>query len=139
MNKVLIGVVILVIIAAGAFALLNKGDSNQQQSQDVNPTTTQQTSPVEEKKSETTITLTSSGFEPKTLTIKAGTKVVWTNKSGGTATVNSAPHPQHTDFPPLNLGEFGDGQSLELVFEKPGTYKYHNHLNASQFGQVIVE
>lgn len=89
--------------------------------------------------SQTEVVLDANGFSPVTVTIKAGSKVVWTNKSEGMATVNSDPHPQHTDYAPLNLGRFSDGGTLELVFGKAGTYKYHNHLDASQIGTVVVE
>ncbi len=86
-----------------------------------------------------TITLTADGFSPKTLTIKAGTKVTWMNQSGAGATVNSSPHPTHTDYPPLNLGSLPDGGAVFLTFDKPGTYKYHNHLIPSQFGTIVVQ
>lgn len=86
-----------------------------------------------------TITLTKSGFNPQKVTVKAGTKVTWINQSGGTATVDSADHPTHLKYPPLNLGSFANGGSLSLVFDKTGTYGYHNHLNSSQFGTVTVE
>ena len=79
-----------------------------------------------------------SGFSPKTVNISKGTVVVWTNSSGGMVTVHSSPHPAHTDFPVLNLGELADGNKFSLLFTTPGTYKYHNHLNASQFGTIIV-
>jgi len=36
-------------------------------------------------------------------------------------------------------GNFEDGETHELVFPDPGTYNYHNHLNASQTGSVVVE
>lgn len=85
------------------------------------------------------VALTSSGFGPQSLTVKVGTKVVWTNRSGTAATVNSASHPTHLVYPLLNLGNFGNGDTLSLVFDKPGTYKYHNHLNAGQTGMVVVE
>lgn len=85
------------------------------------------------------VALTSSGFGPQSLTVKAGTKVVWTNQSGTAAAVNSANHPTHLVYPRLNLGSFGNGDTLSLVFDQPGTYKYHNHLNASQTGVVVVE
>ena len=88
---------------------------------------------------EATINLTKSGFTPQTLTIKAGTKVIWINESGNAAAVNSANHPTHQVYPPLNLGEFEDGENLSLVFNTPGTYKYHNHLDATEFGSVVVE
>lgn len=87
----------------------------------------------------TVINVTSEGFVPSTINIKAGTKVTWFNISGQTVTVNSDPHPIHTDYPPLNLGEFANGQSVSLVFPKAGTYGYHNHLNPSQKGKVIVQ
>lgn len=85
------------------------------------------------------VTFTSSGFTPATITIKAGDTVVWINQSGAPATVNSDPHPTHTDYPPLNLGTFGNGATLSLTFPKAGTYGYHNHLNPVQKGTVIVK
>lgn len=89
--------------------------------------------------SQDTVTLTADGFSPATLTVKAGTKVTWTNQSGASATVNSDPHPIHTDYAPLNLGSFIDGEILSLTFDKTGTYGYHNHLNPSQSGTIIVQ
>ncbi len=86
-----------------------------------------------------TVTLTADGFSSAVLTIKVGTAVTWMNKSGAEATVNSDPHPVHTDYQPLNLGRFPDGGSLSLTFDKPGTYGYHNHLNPSQTGKIIVQ
>lgn len=85
------------------------------------------------------VNLTSSGFDPKTLTIKTGTRVIWLNKSGAAATVNSVVHPTHQVYTPLNLGEFPDGSSVQLVFDKSGTYNYHDHLNPSRTGTVVVE
>ncbi len=85
------------------------------------------------------ITLTANGFSPATLTIKLGAKVTWANKSGSAATVNSNPHPVHTAYQPLNLGNFSDGGTLSLTFDKPGTYGYHNHLNPSQSGTIVVQ
>lgn len=85
------------------------------------------------------VILTANGFEPQMIKIKAGTEIIWTNKSGRSATVNSDPHPIHNAYPPLNLGQFNDGQSVILVFDKTGTYGYHNHLIPDQTGKVIVE
>ena len=86
-----------------------------------------------------TVTLTEDGYSPATVTIKVGTKVTWKNASGKNATVSSNPHPVHTDNPELNLGSFADGGPLSLVFEQPGTYGIHNHLDASQKMTVTVE
>lgn len=145
MNKsLLIGVVILVV--AGVFVLLNNQGSkkiNTPSSTSVATTPPQSASPsvspspsaMEEKK----ITVTKNGFAPQTLKIKAGTKVTFVNNSGSAISVNSNPHPTHTLFPFLNIGVINDGASASVTFDKTGTYTYHNHLNPSQTGEVVVE
>ncbi len=100
------------------------------------PATATPTKPLVEH---TAVIATKDTFSPGTITVKAGAKVVWTNKSGGTLTVNSDAHPTHVAYPPLNLGAFPDGASVQLTFDKPGKYAYHNHLNPSMRGTVIVE
>jgi plastocyanin len=84
------------------------------------------------------ITVTEDGFSPNSITVDAGTAVVWNNTSGDTVNVSSAPHPAHTDFPFLNLGDLSAGDKFSLVFDTPGTYKYHNHLDSSKFGTIVV-
>lgn len=85
------------------------------------------------------INLTKSGFDPATIRIKKGTLIQWINQSGTAASVNSANHPTHQVYPSLNLGKFPDGAGVSLIFNDSGTYKYHNHLNPSQTGTVVVE
>lgn len=104
-------------------------------------TTSQATSPAAPatQASQDTVTLSASGFSPQSLTVKAGTKVTWSNQSGSNATVNSDPHPVHTAYPTLNLGAFSNGGTLTLSFDKPGTYGYHNHLNPGQTGTIVVQ
>lgn len=85
------------------------------------------------------VSITASGFVPKTITIKAGQSVTWTNNDTQDHTVNSAPHPTHTAYPPLNLGVIKPGESKSLAFPTAGTYKYHDHLNPSLTGSVVVE
>ena len=88
---------------------------------------------------QTTITATSAGFQPGNITIKTGDTVIWNNQSGNTSNISSSPHPAHTDYPPLNLGNIAPGASVSLVFPTAGTYKYHNHLNPSQYGSITVQ
>lgn len=85
------------------------------------------------------VTLGDSGFVPKDITIKAGTTVIWKNSSGKIATVNSDDHPTHQLYPFLNLGELASGSSVQVVFNKPGRYTYHDHYNATSTGTVTVE
>ncbi len=147
MNKTLIAVVVVVIVAAAGYFILSANKSaapatSQTQTQ-ITPSSSEATQPTSSPSGtiaeENSVTLTSSGFSPATLTVKAGAKVTWTNKSGGAAIIASNPHPTHTDYPPLNLGTFQDGGTLSLTFNKAGTYGYHNHLDPSQTGTIVVK
>ncbi len=142
MNKALLWIIIAVIVIGGAVLLLNNRSQNSNtQLPSQQPTAVSTTSPSgpTQPAQEQTVTITADGFNPATITIKAGTKVTWINKSGAIVSINSNPHPIHTDYSPLNLGTVQDGASVSLTFDKPGTYKYHNHLNPSQTGTVVVQ
>lgn len=132
-----IGIVVYGLIYYFVFA--KKKGYNYNSSSTTPPSTNSEATAPATEVSKTAVTLTADGFSPATLTIKAGDKVTWVNKSGTSATVNSDPHPTHTDYSPLNLGTFPDGGTLSLTFDKPGIYKYHNHLNPSQSGTITVQ
>ncbi len=121
------------------FVLAKRGGYTNNPVQTPSPAATSESSPSVAATSQDTIILTADGFSPTTLTVKAGVKVTWTNQGGIDATVDSSPHPTHTDYPPLNLGSLPDGGTVSLTFNKPGTYKYHNHLKPNQFGTIVVQ
>src|SRR3989344_3332723 len=123
------------------FVLAKKeGKNPNSPAQSTPPATTEESSSSAEAATpQEVILLTARGFSPASLTIKAGTKVIWVNQAGALATVDSNPHPAHTDYQPLNLGNFKDKERLFLTFDKPGTYKYHNPLNSGQTGTIIVQ
>jgi len=89
--------------------------------------------------SEAILTVNATGFLPKSLTVQSGTKVLWNNMSGKTINISSDYHPTHLLYPMLNIGEVLDGESVSLIFDTPGTYTYHNHLDSTQTGTIIVE
>lgn len=86
-----------------------------------------------------TITYTDSGFSPNPINVKVGEAVTFNNVSNNVVQVNSAPHPAHNLYPILNIGAINPGESKSITFTSAGTYKYHNHLNASQYGQIVVQ
>lgn len=155
MNKTWMMIAVAVVVVAvlgGGFYFLNQGKTVNAPAtptptvgaMEISPTAMEAASPsgamMEDKMAaEKKVSLTKAGYSPASITIKAGTKVTWTNNSGEDATVNSDPHPTHTNYPPLNLGKFSDGDSLSLTFDKPGTYGYHNHFKPSEKGTVIVQ
>jgi plastocyanin len=146
MNKYLVALIILVafvsVVATGY--LLFKNTVMKILSQNVSTQTTQKVNLAEINKKvipAETITLTNSGFVPQTITIKAGARVVWLNKSGVVGTVNSDNYPTNLLYPFLNFGQFDNGSSFSTVFPKTGIYTYYNFLsqNQSQRGKVIVK
>jgi plastocyanin len=138
-SKLFLFIAVLVVLLGGFFLLGNKSNNNQVNQNQQTTQSQNQASANPAEPTTTSVSVTNNGFEPQTITIKAGQTVVWTNKSGGTVTVNSDAHPTHLLFPFLNLGEFSDGSSTSVVVEKPGTYTYHNHLNPSQKGTIIAQ
>ena len=141
-----LGLLALVLVTGAGFLFLSGKQNNSQSQNNQSSETTTNTEelptsePTEEvTANETQVELTTSGFSPNEITINKGTKIVWTNSSGKAATVDSVSHPVHSDYPKLNLGSFNDGETLELIFNETGTFKYHNHLNPSQNGSVIVK
>ena len=97
------------------------------------------------------ITYSSSGFSPSTVTVKVGGTVTWTSQGGAEMWVASAQHPTHTAYSGTTLQEHcatgandsfdqcANGATFSFTFDKAGTWRYHNHLQSSHFGTVIVE
>lgn len=99
-----------------------------------------------------TVTYNGSTFSPSSVTVKKGGTVTFTSTAGN-MWVASAPHPAHTGYDGTSAGEhcasgytggapFDQcvaGTSFTFTFDKVGTWKYHNHLNAAAHGSVIVE
>lgn len=92
--------------------------------------------------SESSIVVTASGFSPRTLTVARGTTVTWTNGSGRRAYVAPDTHPSHVKYRGVwddsAKGDMENSQTYSFTFTTAGTYTYHNHLNSSQTGTVIV-
>lgn len=90
-----------------------------------------------------TITATGSGFEPSAVTVKSGQAITWVNKSAQTVQIGSDNHPTHTLDPDLTGGkyviELAPGESKTVPVNVKGTHGYHNHLQPSQKGTVVVE
>ena len=69
-------------------------------------------------------------FDPKVVEIKAGESVTWTNDDNFTHTVRVDGQDDH---------KVGQGDSVSIRFDKPGTYKYECTLHSHDMhGTVIV-
>ena len=105
---------------------------------------------VENLLPDVTVTYSDAGFSPKSVTVLVGTKVIFVNQSTKNMWVASAKHPDHTVYSGTSLAQHcpdtansafdqcSTSTSYSFTFNKVGTWKYHNHVNASDFGTVVV-
>lgn len=159
MKRTAIIIVLIAVIGLGTVYLLiqkNKSDSTT-----ANPSITTQSqkesSPDSDKTSDApnnpsgprtapasavvaaTINYDGSKFSPSTTTIKAGDTLEITNSSSSAVQFDSDPHPVHTDNQELNVGEIEPGKSVKIIVNNKGTWGFHNHLDSSQTGTIIIE
>lgn len=154
MKKILIiGAAVVLVVAAGfgVYSLVSKEDADQHDhtsessdhshdtSSETESSTPADTGSEEASSEATVITYTNSGFSPKVITVTSGTTVTIKNESSRNMQFDSDPHPAHTTNEELNVEDVAPGQSQTFVVKRTGTFGYHNHLNASQTGTIIVK
>ncbi len=112
------------------------------------PVTNTDTAPQAPGAAENVIIHTDSGFVPASFTVTAGTSVTFQNSGSGAMRVASDPHPAHTDYPTTggcvastfdSCSNIAPGMSWTFTFDKVGTWGYHNHLNPSEKGTIVVQ
>ena len=97
----------------------------------------------------TVVTFTENGYSPASVTIKKGDVVRFENRANRDTWPASAFHPTHTIYPEKTtddcLGSAFDacrgvppGESWAFTFNHVGTWRYHDHLNASKTGTIVV-
>lgn len=100
-----------------------------------------------------TVTYTDQGFSPASVTVPLGATITFVNQSSKSMWVASAMHPAHTAYSGTSLSQHcpdtsgtafdecaagAPGTSYSFTFAKMGTWRYHDHLDASKFGSVVV-
>ncbi len=82
---------------------------------------------------ETSVDIRNFAFEPKTLTVTAGTRVVWTNRDDEPHLIRSAGN----TFAASKALDTSD--SYAVTFAKPGTYAYYCSIHPMMVGTIIVQ
>jgi plastocyanin len=137
------GVYYLLLAKKGGYNYNQQGQYQSQPAVDqtVSPTTTQASDALSQ--SEVVVVYGSSGFLPSKVTIKSGSRIRWVNESDRDVRIGVDPHPIHTGSRELSGGEFTldlrPSEERVVVMSKVGTFGYHNHLNASETGTIVVE
>jgi plastocyanin len=127
---VIIGIIILIVVIVGiALAMNNKVAPNQSTSSSTSSNVS----------AAAIITYSASGFSPATVTVKSGDTVAIKNTTSADMQLDSNPHPVHTDDTDLNVGLVSAGQTRTFVVTKKGSFGYHNHLNPSDTGKIVIQ
>src|SRR6185295_16910115 len=77
-----------------------------------------------------TVKVSSFKFEPKILTVTAGTTVEWVNEGGR--------HTVEADNGSFKSDVLTDGKTFEHTFDKPGTYAYHCSFHGESGGKDMA-
>ena len=92
-----------------------------------------------------TLTITSAGINPKSVTVAVGQAVTVVNNDSRSHEIASDPHPQHGSCPSFEagLGTVAPGQTkVTHAFGNAGTCGFHDHLddsNQNLRGTVVVQ
>jgi len=126
-HLIAIGLFVVILLSAGIYA--NVKQSNPK------PTTEYDASlsADEEQLSQSTVTLTTTGIVPATITIPIGGSVTWTNEDTKDRVISFVGHED------LDSDVLKPKASYSLTFDEPGTYNYSDAANPSFTGTVIVE
>lgn len=76
------------------------------------------------------VTIKNFEFEPKQLTVKAGTTVTWTNTAGS--------HTVTADNGSFESPTLSNGQTYSRKFSKPGTYRYYCSFHGAKGGSDMA-
>lgn len=142
MKKIIYITSALLLILLGGLYFLNAGKNNSSQINYTEPET-KFLNKVEIPAEAITVEIKENEFEPESLEIKKGETVTWLNSSGRYAWPASDPHPTHTNY--SDTSPFFDpelpmkaDEAWSFTFSKPGNWRYHDHLDSSKRGVIVV-
>ncbi len=160
---VIIAAIVLIILGFSLLSNRNAGQKNGTSNNGDNSlqdeTSGENLSPSEEIIAETSepteyiVEILNEGFVPKTLKIKKGDKVTWINKIATKSRPAGDVHPTHTSYPGSSVVKCGtaaekeafdscrelqSGESYSFIFNQAGSWGYHDHLQPSKDGKIIV-
>lgn len=77
------------------------------------------------------IVIEGSSFNPASITVKAGTEVIWKNK-------DSSPHTVTADDGSFDSGSLNQGEEFRRKLVKTGTLSYSCDIHAYMSGKIVV-
>ncbi|MBC7512298.1 cupredoxin family copper-binding protein [Candidatus Saccharibacteria bacterium] len=136
---IIITVLAILVIGGGAIFATTRNDESEATTKmsdmgDSSMTVASDMPAMSEAEETDAVEIKSFSFGPQAITVKAGTKVTWTNQDS--VKHNAAKDDGQTDGPDGPL--LAQGESYSYTFDKPGTYTYHCDPHRSMKGVVYV-
>ena len=137
MNKGLIAVVIVIILAVGGWLAFGNKNSNNNPTSGTNNNSSQASNSTanSNQASEGKVSIQNMQFTPPQITVAKGGSVTWTNNDSITHTVvddlSGVGGPSSGDITP--------GQSYTFTFNKTGSFQYHCSIHPSMRGTIVVK
>lgn len=128
MNKNIVTGVVIVLLVIGLVIYFTQNQYNPSNSQMAGqqPATDSAQTTVEAN----AVTIKNFAFNPGTLTVKAGTKVTWTNQDAAT---------HHIKSDTFSSNDLNQGDKFEFTFNDKGSFDYHCAIHPSMIGKIVVE
>lgn len=83
--------------------------------------------------------MTDKGFEPRSVEVGAGETVVFENVDDEGHWPASDDHPTHEIYPAFDPKKpIQPGTSWSATLDRPGEWKYHDHMNPTLTGEIVV-
>jgi len=126
-------IIIIIIIAAGVY-LYYAQSSNRNVQTGMNNSTNQSmgNNSANTTSAATTISIQNMTFNPNQITIKSGTNIQWVNN-------DNVQHQISSDNGAFQSNTLNPGDSYNFFFAKTGIYGYHDALNPTITGTIIVQ
>ena len=135
---IILSLCILVLLSVSAVIFFRSGDEEKQAKVPVATTGPSDlpspTSPYEAPLKAATIMYMGDGFAPDSITVAKGAEVNFLNFSEEIVDVESL-----TGQELLNLGKIQVQKDVNLKFDSPGQYPYHNKLKPEEKGVIFVK
>jgi plastocyanin len=138
MNIKLIGSIVIgaLLITTGIVVLVDRNTRSSEKSQN----TTQSNSGEKPVAGENEVIYTDSGFDPPSIVVAQGTTVTFINKSSGSVWPASDAYPTNLLYPEFNANkDIPADQVFSFTFNKVGTWGYHDDLDPTKTGKVVVQ
>jgi plastocyanin len=138
MKKVLyifVGIGLIAILAACSPSIPSTGSNPTSAPTMAMPTSGSTTAPAvpasTSSSAGTEVSIANFAFSPDTLTVKAGTTVMWTNHDTTAHTVTA-------DDKSFDSGNLQPGQSFSFMFTQAGTFSYHCSIHPNMKATIVV-